>query len=706
MKQVLQSYRTGELEVADVPAPGLEPGCLLVLTAASLVSVGTDRGTMDLAQKSLIGKARERPDLVRKVLDRVARDGLVATGRAVLGKLDQPIPLGYSCAGRVLAVGEGVTGFAVGDRVACAGAKVANHAELNLVPQHLCALVPAGVDDEAAAFVTLGAVALQGLRQAQPTLGETFAVIGLGLVGQLAVQLLKANGCAVLGVDLDERKIKLATALGADAAVLRSGAVTETARALTRGRGVDGVLICAATPSSDPVQLAGELCRDRGRIVALGAVGMEVPRRPYYDKELTLLQSRSYGPGRYDPSYEERGVDYPIGFVRWTEGRNLEAFLALCAAGSVRTAELVTHRFPIERAGEAYAAVASEDPLGVVLTYSQREAQARTVQVAKAAPARDGALRIGLVGAGAFAAGTLAPKLASSGARLVAVASARGFSARHLAQKHRFERATTDGEALLRDPELDAVFIATRHSQHAAQAALALSCGKHVFVEKPPALDEAELAQVLSAARESGRVLMVGYNRRFAPLALELRGHFAGRRSPLVLQVRVNAGPLAPEHWLSDPREGGRIVGEGCHFVDLCSFLAGADPVVVFAQGSAEDAAISLRFADGSVATIAYAASGDASAGKERIEAMGDGAFGVLEDFRRLELRRGGKLVASRKPLAQDKGHAAAVTAFLAAAKSGQPPIPLASLAATSRATFGAVESLRSGEPVRISAES
>lgn len=706
MKQVLQSYRTGELEVADVPAPGLEPGCLLVLTAASLVSVGTDRGTMDLAQKSLIGKARERPDLVRKVLDRVARDGLVATGRAVLGKLDQPIPLGYSCAGRVLAVGEGVTGFAVGDRVACAGAKVANHAELNLVPQHLCALVPAGVDDEAAAFVTLGAVALQGLRQAQPTLGETFAVIGLGLVGQLAVQLLKANGCAVLGVDLDERKIKLATALGADAAVLRSGAVTETARALTRGRGVDGVLICAATPSSDPVQLAGELCRDRGRIVAVGAVGMEVPRRPYYDKELTLLQSRSYGPGRYDPSYEERGVDYPIGFVRWTEGRNLEAFLALCAAGSVRTAELVTHRFPIERAGEAYAAVASEDPLGVVLTYSQREAQARTVQVAKAAPARDGALRIGLVGAGAFAAGTLAPKLVSSGARLVAVASARGFSARHLAQKHRFERATTDGEALLRDPELDAVFIATRHSQHAAQAALALASGKHVFVEKPPALDEAELAQVLSAARESGRVLMVGYNRRFAPLALELRAHFAGRRSPLVLQVRVNAGPLAPEHWLSDPREGGRIVGEGCHFVDLCSFLAGADPVAVFAQGSAEDAAISLRFADGSVATIVYAASGDASAGKERIEAMGDGAFGVLEDFRRLELRRGGKLVASRKPLAQDKGHAAAVTAFLAAAKSGQPPIPLASLAATSRATFGAVESLRSGEPVRISAES
>ena len=701
MKQVLQSYRTGELTVADVPAPGLEPGCLLVLTAASLVSAGTDRGTLELAQKSLLGKARERPDLVRKVLDRLARDGLLATGKAVLGKLDQPIPLGYSCAGEVVAVGEGVEGFAVGDRVACAGAKVANHAELNLVPASLCARVPEAVDDETAAFVTLGAVALHGLRQAQPTLGETFAVIGLGLVGQLAVQLLKANGCAVLGVDLDSVKIELARRLGADAAVLRGGDVAGAARALTAGRGVDGVLICAATPSSDPIALAGELCRDRARVVAVGAVGMEVPRRPWFDKELTLLQSRSYGPGRYDPAYEERGQDYPLGYVRWTEGRNLEAFLALCAKGLVRTAPLVTHRFPIEQADLAYQVVARERPVAVLLTYPRVARPARTVQLSPPTP-RSGAVRVAVLGAGAFAAGTLVPQLAAAGARLVGIASARGASARHLATRFGFERATTDADELVRDPDLDAVYILTRHSQHAAQAVRALAAGKHVFVEKPPALDEAGLAALLTAARASGRLLVPGYNRRFAPLALELRQHFAARRSPLVMQVRVNAGPLPEDHWLRDPREGGRLVGEACHFVDLCAWLCGALPVSVYALGTGDDFALTLRFGDGSIATIAYLASSDASAGKERVEVLGDGAWGLLDDFRRLELRRGGARTAARGRL-QDKGHRAETAAFLAAVQAGGPsPISLDELAATSRATFAALESLRSGEPVRV----
>ena len=707
MKQVLQSYRTGELSVAEVPAPGLEPGCLLVLTAASVVSAGTDRGTLELSQKSLLGKARERPDLVRKVMDRLAREGLLATGKAVLGKLDQPIPLGYSCAGEVVAVGEGVAGFAVGDRVACAGARVANHAELNLVPQNLCARVPAGVSDETAAFATLGAVALQGLRQAAPTLGETFAVIGLGLVGQLAVQLLKANGCAVLGVDLDSDKIELARALGADAVVLRGGPVADTARALTCGRGVDGVLICAATPSSDPLVLAGELCRDRGRVVAVGAVGMDVPRRPWFDKELTLLQSRSYGPGRYDPAYEERGQDYPLGYVRWTEGRNLDAFLALCAAGRLETGRLITHRFAIGDAQRAYETVTRERPIAVVLTYPRGAGPglpSRTVQVTAASP-REGAVRVGVLGAGAFASGTLLPLLAGAGpaVRLLAIASARGASARHLAARFHFERATTDGDALLRDPDLDAVYILTRHAQHAAQATAALAAGKHVFVEKPPALSEDELVPLLEAARASGRLLMPGYNRRFAPLALELRQHFAGRRAPLFLQVRVNAGPLPADHWLRDPREGGRLLGEACHFVDLCAFLCGALPRSVYALGAGDDVSLTLRFGDGSSATIAYVASSDASAGKERVEVLGDDAFGLLDDFRRLELRRGGARTAARGKL-QDKGHRAATAAFLAAVKAGGPcPIALDELAAVSRATFAALESLRSGEVVRLS---
>ena len=712
MKQVLQSYRTGTLSVEEVPAPGLAPGALLVLTHASLVSPGTDRTTLSLGKKSLLGKARERPDLVRKVLERLSRDGFFATSRAVWSKLDQPVPLGYSCAGVVVGLGEGVEGFALGDRVACAGAKAASHAELNLVPQSLCAQIPEGVDDETAAFVALGAVALHGLRQARPTLGETFAVIGLGLVGQLTAQLLRANGCAVLGIDLDPRKVELLRALGAEGAALRAGALEE-ARRLTSGRGVDGVLICAGTASNDPVQLAGELCRDRGRVVAVGAVGMEVPRRPWYDKELQLLQSRSYGPGRYDEDYEERGLDYPLGYVRWTEGRNLSAFLAVCQRGLVRTAPLVSHRFPIARAEEAYAALgAADDParppvLGIVLTYPAGKLPERTVQVAAARP-REGALRLGVLGAGSFAGGTLLPLLAASGARLVSIASARGMSARHFAEKFGVERASTDSDALLQDPGVDAVVIATRHAQHAAQASAALVAGKHVYLEKPPALDESELLGLLAAARASGRILMPGYNRRFAPLLIALKRHFAGRKSPLVLDVRVNAGPLPDDHWVR--REGGRLIGEACHFVDLCVFVCDALPERVFAQATRgqadEDLLLSLRLADGSIASVRYVASGDVSAGKERVEVMGDGAHAVLEDFRTLELRRGGKKTA-RRGLAQDKGHQGALLAFLAAAKrDGASPIPLGQLAAVSRATFAAQDSLRTGEAIAVPQDS
>lgn len=714
MRQILQSYRTGELSVAEVPAPGLEPACLLVATHASLVSVGTERMVLKLAQKSLLGKARERPDLVKKVIERVARDGVVATGRAVFNKLDQAIPLGYSSVGRVLAVGEGVSGFSVGDRVACAGAKIANHAEINLVPHTLAVRVPDSVDDETAAFVTVGAIALQGIRTAQPTLGETFAVIGLGLIGQITCQLLRASGCRVLGIDLDEKKVALARQLGCDAAVTRGSDVVHMAESLTSGRGVDGVLITAATASNDPVDLAGNLCRDRGRVVVVGAVGMNVPRRPYYDKELSFWQSRSYGPGRYDPVFEELGIDYPIGYVRWTEQRNMEAFLEQCASGRVGLSGLVTHRFEIDKADDAYKLIAEdESALGVVLRYPMTAASARTVELPKPKGHRaDADVRVSLLGAGAFATGTLLPALAAlDDVRLVCVASARGVSARHVATKYGFMRCSTDSEEAIADRDANVVVISTRHDLHAEQTAAALRAGKHVFVEKPLALDREGLALVEKAANGAPGLLMVGFNRRFAPLARELRDFFASRRQPLVLHYRVNAGPIPASSWIHDPAiGGGRLLGEGCHFIDLVSFITGSPATSMFTRGVAssgtaradDNFTISMSCADGSIATITYVATADPTVSKERIEVLGDNAWAQLDDFRVLTLRRQGKDRVISK-LSQNKGHSAEVAAFVDAVRGrAQAPIPLAQLFASTRATFAAFESLGSGLPVEV----
>lgn len=713
MKQVIQSYRTGELKVAEVPAPGVEPGSLLVATAASLVSYGTEKMVMDLAKKSLLGKARDRPDLVKKAIQRIGRDGVVATVAAMRSKLDQPIPLGYSSAGTVVAVGQGVVGFDVGARVACAGAKLANHAQMNLVPQNLCALVPSGVPDETAAFVTVGAIALQGVRIANVALGEVYAVVGLGLIGQITVQLVKAAGGRVLGIDLDPAKVELARKLGADAAVLRGDDVAASAAALTAGRGVDGVLITAATASNDPVQLAGEICRDRGRVVAVGAVGMEIPRRPYYDKELSFFLSRSYGPGRYDPLYEETGIDYPIGYVRWTEQRNMEAFLGLCSAGRLDLAPLVSHRFSIERADEAYQLIASgADALGIILNYPVGKPPARTVEIRQSAEGSRGDLRVSVIGAGVFASSVLVPALAKApDLRLDTIASARGLSARHLADKFGFRACSTDADAVVEDGGSAAVVIATRHHLHAGQTIAAFKAGKHVFVEKPLALTEDDLQQVLAEQERAGKLLLVGYNRRFSPMAREMSAFFAGRGSPLVMCYRVNAGPIPAESWIHDPAiGGGRIIGEVCHFIDLAAFLAGAPPTSVHCQGVAPGSAarnddnilITVGYGDGSLCTIAYVATGDASAGKERFEVMGDGGSALLEDFRSLELRRAGKRRTLRK-LVQDKGHAAELQAFVDTIRSGGPaPIDLATLAAVSRATFAAVASLRDGLPRKL----
>lgn len=707
MKQVLQSYRTGVIEVTDVPAPSApEPAGVLVQTTASLVSAGTERMALELGKKSLVGKARARPDLVAKVLQKLSRDGVVATAKAVFAKLDVPNPLGYSCAGTVLDADDAP--FSSGDRVACAGAKAANHAEVNAVPRNLCARIPAGLPDEEASFVTVGAIALHGVRTAGLQLGERVVVIGLGLIGQLAMQLARAQGCRVLGVELDGSKLELAKALGCDAVATPEQAL-EAIGAMSGGRGADAVLICAATDSDAPVQLAGELARDRARVVAVGAVGMNIPRRPYYDKELVFLQSRSYGPGRYDPTYEDKGVDYPIGYVRWTEQRNMESFLEAVAAGSVNVKRLITHRFPIEQAEDAYRLIsgATGEPfLGVVLTYTGATARQRTVEVHPEAKAGRTGAGIAFVGAGAFATGVLVPAFAKAdGARLVSVASGRGVTARHLAEKFGFVSATSSIDEQLADARVDAVVLATRHNLHAEQAEQALRAGKHVFVEKPLALDEPSLARVLAAREQSGRLLMVGYNRRFSPLAAKLAAHFARRSGPLTMQYRVNAGPLPEGSWIKDPAVGGgRIVGEACHMIDLCGYLAGAPPVRVYAEraGAAEDDVVmTLRFGDGSVATVSYSASGDPAFPKERLEVVGDGSVAILDDFRALELSRGKRTRATS--MLQDKGHAAEVVAFVEAVRTaGPPPIAYDSLAGTSRATFAIMQSLATGQPVDV----
>ena len=716
MKQLLHSYRTGELTLADVPAPAVERGAVLVRTAASLVSAGTEKMILDLGHRSLVGKAQDRPDLVQKVMEKVQRDGVVATARTVWSRLDEPAPLGYSCAGEVLLPGAGVTGYQPGDRVACAGAKVANHAEVNSVPFRLCARIPGQLPYEEAAFVTVGAIALQGVRTAAPTLGETVAVVGLGLIGQLTVRILRASGCQVLGIDLDPAKLELALEGGARRAVLRSGDIAQAVAAMTEGRGVDAAIICAATDSNDPVELAGEIARDRARVVAVGAVRMDVPRRPYYDKELTFLLSRAYGPGRYDPAYEDHGQDYPSAYVRWTEERNFGAFLELCADRRVDVRPLITHRFPIDRAEAAYALLSGErkEPyLGILLTYPMERPAPQTLSLrpeGKAAQEPRGVVRLGFAGAGAFAGSVLIPAFARlERARLHTLVSARGISARHLGKRHGFGAASTDFDGLCADPAIDALVLATRHQLHAAQTVQALEAHKHVFVEKPLALDLAELAKVRLAAEKSGRTLLVGFNRRFAPLSQKLAAFLADRTAPLVMVYRVNAGALPPGSWIQDRAVGGgRIVGEVCHFIDLLSFLSGSLPVRVQAEalggraagGAPPDELVAtLAFEDGSVGTIVYASGGDPSYPKERLEILGASRLAVLDDFRTLELSRGGRRRYARS-VGQDKGHRAEAEAFVKCVGDGTAsPISLESLCRTTAATFAIEEALRTGAP-------
>jgi polar amino acid transport system substrate-binding protein len=710
MKQVAQRPRDGRIQVIDVPLPSLPSGWLLVANRRSLISAGTERSRVELGEKSLAQKARARPDLVRKVVDRARMEGIRPALTAVRERLDALSPLGYSSAGMVLRVGTGVEGIVPGDPVACGGGGFANHAEVVAVPKNLAARIPDGVSFESAAYTTIGAIALHGFRRAEVQVGERVGVIGLGLVGQLAARIVTAAGCTVIGVDLNTEAVELAERGGALGLVRSQANLAERVLAATDNFGLDAVLVCAASQSSDPVRLAAQLTRERGRIVVVGDVPVEVDRAIMYDKELELRLSRSYGPGRYDRDYEQRGNDMPPAYVRWTEQRNLQAFLELVAEGRVDPTELTTHRFPVDNADEAYETLSSEHgnrPFGIVLEYAYEERQVSVVTATARRASRAGPIRVGVIGAGSFARRTLIPALKGEGAILAAVATEGGLTAADVASRFGFERTGTD-EEILADDSIDAVVIATRHSSHAALAAAGLAAGKGVFIEKPLAIDQEQLAEV-NATVTADSLLMVGFNRRFAPLVVRLKEELEQVTAPALL-ARVNAGPLPDDHWLHDPQEGGgRLAGEACHFIDLLAHLAGSRPVSVHAVAVAhpsrglelsDDIASTLRFENGAVATLLYTGSGDPRLPKERVEAFGGGLAAVLDDFRRLELCRGGKRTLVKS--SQDKGHRAEIKLFLNAVR-GEVTAPLVeSYLASTRATLAIAESLRTGSALEV----
>jgi len=712
MKQILQNVKTGAVAVADVPTPVARPGFVLVRTAASLISAGTERSTVEAGQKGLVSRAIEQPALVKKVIDKARTEGVVATFDAVRSKLGSLSALGYSAAGIVVDVGDDTTGFRVGDRVACAGVGYASHAEVLSVPQNLCVRLPDNVAFDAGAFGTVGAIALQGVRLAEPTLGESVVVIGLGLIGQLALQLLNANGCRVFGIDLDEKKIELAKRLGAEDGSAPDVDAKQRVLEWSRGRGADAVLITAGTSSNEPVELAGEVSRAKGRVVVVGAVGLNIPRKPYYDRELTFRISMSYGPGRYDRGYEERGHDYPFGYVRWTEGRNIESFLDMVASGRVDVEPLITHRFKIDDGERAYELITSDEPyLAVLLQYdTERPIESRVALPTKAATASAQAVRIGMIGAGDYAKSMLLPNFKTFGAEFQGIATATGVTARAVGEQYGFRYCASSADEILNDEEVNLVVIATRPASHGELARRALEAGKHVFVEKPLALTDEELDGVLAAAASGGE-LMVGFNRRFSPLARAAQDFFKERHTPLSVNYRVNAGRFSPNHWVQDSREGGRIIGEVCHFVDFVQFLTGSLTTRVFAEAIAsrnseatdEDSIfITLRLADGSNASIAYLAEGDKALAKERIEIFGGGRSFVIDDFRSAAAYEKGR-EKTTKLREQDKGQCDEIKAVMSAILEGKPaPVSLQDLATTTRATFRIKESLRTGWPIEV----
>ncbi|HUM27095.1 MAG TPA: bi-domain-containing oxidoreductase [Anaerolineales bacterium] len=715
MKQLLQNIKNGNTTVEDIPIPTPREGQALIKVAASLVSAGTERMVVEFAEKSYLGKARSRPDLVKQTLDKAKREGIMPTVNAVFNRLDQPMALGYSTAGTIVALGKNMQGFKVGQRVACAGGGYATHAEYNVVPRNLLTPLPKNVDFESAAFTTLGAIALHGLRLAEPQLGENVAVIGLGLLGLMTIQLAAAAGCNVLGIDLDPKRIKLASSLGLEAVSRQNAESASAAHFATANRGFDSIIICADTPSNDPVELAGVIARDRAKVVATGAVGLNFPRKIYYEKEISFINSRSYGPGRYDSNYEENGNDYPIGYIRWTEGRNFQAVVDLMASGKLKVTPLISHRFDIIEGVKAYEVITGkrkEPFLGVVLKYPEEKMkEERKIVFPSIAHRSSSVVKLGVLGAGLYANATLLPVLKDNkDYELIGIASSGGLHAQHSGKKFGFQYATSSEDEIINDPKINTVAILTRHDTHADLAIKALKAGKHVFVEKPLAINSNQLSVVSKQLLKTDHCLLTtGFNRRFSPLARSLKSQLESLQEPKHLHYRVNAGFIPANHWTQDEAiGGGRIIGEACHFIDTLTFLVGALPVKVSAQAlpnngkyREDNVSMTFTFADGSIGVVDYLANGDKSMPKERLEVFCGGMVAVLDDYVSLNVVKDGKRKEEKG--AQDKGWRGEMAAFAEAVQGkGEVPIPYGQIIAVTKSTFAAVESIRSGNPVEI----
>lgn len=717
MKQVTQTLRTGVVEVNEVPVPSLTDNFVLVQNSTSVISAGTEKTKIDMGKKNLLQKAKARPDLVKQVMTKIKTEGIRKTFQTVNSRLDSPSPLGYSCAGTVVAAGGLVEGIQSGDRVACGGADYANHAEFVSVPRNLVVKIPANVSEEEAAFTTVGSIALQGVRLAGPLLGETFLVVGLGLLGQIAVQLLRANGCNVIGVDLDPSLVTRAEGYGV-VGVPPGGDVENICNSLTGGHGVDGVLVCAGSSSNAIIEMCGAVTREKGRIVVIGAVRMDIPREDYFKKEISIVISRSYGPGRYDPCYEEGGNDYPYGYVRFTEQRNMEAFLALVSQGKLDIKGLITHRFSVDEAAKAYGLIGgskTEPYLGILLQYSSKPLcrdDSSRIDIKPTQIAGD-KIKLSFYGAGNYATASLLPPMqVSNKVAFVGLVTASGRSAQGVAKKFGFNFCAGNYAELLHS-DTDAIVVATRHDTHASAVGEALKAGKHVYVEKPLAMSVDELCEIDKVYHHEGKAqLMVGFNRRFAPATREVVEHFALVKSPLVVNIRINAGFIPSDHWIQDPHiGGGRMIGEGCHFIDLASALVGSNVKTVYAVGSnkAEKSALlndnlclALTFENGSVANITYTADGSKTMAKECIEVFGGGRSAKIHDFKEVVLYSGNSKIKRHKLGVQDKGQGNMITAWLDGLKTGKPCVDYDCLLVTSLATVMAVESLTNGMPMTV----
>ncbi|NOZ25080.1 MAG: Gfo/Idh/MocA family oxidoreductase [Nitrospirae bacterium] len=722
MKIIAQNYSNGNLEMLEVPMITSRSG-LLVETAASLVSVGTEKAMIDVAKKSLLGKALARPDWVRQVLDKVRTEGLMEAWRQSKARLDMPVPLGYSCAGTVREVNDTERDFRVGDRVACSGSGYASHAEWNVVPPNLCVKIPDNVSFEDASYVALGGIAMEAVRLAAPEFGHRVGVIGLGLLGQLAVQILRAAGCHVIGIDISAQKCGLALKNGAEAvAVSGRDDPVAVASAFSGHDGLDSVVILASVDSDEPLVQAAAMCRERGRIIAGGLTGLNIPRQAFFEKELHFAVSRAWGPGMFDPDYEERGLKYPLAYARWTAQRNMDEFLRMLSLGRIDLSGITTHRFPFEKALDAYRLILSgkEPAIGVVLHYPEQDAalvrQATRIPAAGGSRrSREGTVAAGLIGAGLFARGTLLPAMKKvPGITFEGVASSRGLSAKNIYDSYGFNYATSDYREILNDGRIDIVFILTRHDSHKKFVCEALRAGKAVFVEKPLCIRKDELKEIIDtymsvAAGDTEPFLMVGFNRRFAPATRHCMDFMGRSRGTSVVQIRCNAGYIPAESWVHRKDEGGgRIVGEVCHFVDLAQAITGGIPARVFAScaespgGLRDNVVVSMKMDNGSVASITYASNGDKSFPREEVEVFAGGAVCVIENFKTVHLVSSGKR-KTRKTLEVDRGYVDEIRAVCDALGSGAPsPIGFKSIVATTVATFAIEESITTGEAVEI----